>query len=56
MRRVASTAVHAWHPDIHEDDVRAGSPGQLAGLDPVTRFADDDEIGFGLEDEPEPGA
>src|ERR1700742_4039821 len=47
--------VGAWHADVHEDNVRAQRPrhGDRGGA--VARFADDLDVGLGVEDHLEPG-
>jgi hypothetical protein len=49
-------AVQPWHPDVHENDVRAqrGSSGHR--LRAVARLTHDLDVAFGFEDEPQPGA
>ena len=49
-------AVHAWHPDVHEHDVRAERLDQGERLGPVVGLADDGDVRLGVEDHPQPGA
>src|SRR4051812_31163250 len=47
-------AVQLRHPHVHDDDVGVVPPGLREGLHPGARLADDLEVGFGVEHEPQP--
>jgi hypothetical protein len=49
-------SVHAWHPDVHQHDVRSASSRGLDRVDTVFGLAENAEVGLGVEDHPEPGA
>ena len=49
-------AVHARHPDVHQDEVGRAAAGKRDRLNTVRGLADDLDVGFGFEDRPQPAA
>ena len=47
-------AVHARHPDVHQDDVGAQGGRRRAGLHTIGRLADHLDVVAAVEDRPEP--
>jgi hypothetical protein len=47
--------VHDRHADVHEDDVGVQLGGEAHRVGPVYGFADYFDVGFGLQDQSEPG-
>ena len=45
-------AVHAWHANVHQDDVGRPAMGEGDGLDTVRRLPYDLEVRLGLQDRP----
>ncbi len=39
-------AIHDWHPDIHEHEIRMELPGPREGFLPITSLADDRQVWF----------
>lgn len=46
--------IHPRHPDVHQDDVRAGLFKQLQPSTPIVGLTDDAHVVMGIQDHPEP--
>ena len=50
-----SDAVQAWHPDVHENQIRMVAPDGNLRVLAIGRLSDNLDVGLAFEDQPEAG-